>query len=288
MPLYPNHTIVRSLQWILRLSNVWTITIGIGSLIVTGVVDYMTGFNVSVFLFYFFPVLIVTWKMGSRYGFLFSGLGSLTYILSHMLVSPENLDHKILYWNSVMSFFILVGISLIISLLKETMQEALLARVDNLTGVANGRALEEVAENEIRKAQRYLRPMTFVYLDLDNFKAVNDAMGHTTGNLVLRTVAQTIKKHIRGSDMVGRIGGDEFAILLPETDDRMAGKILQRLKEAVSEVMTEMRLPVTLSMGAVTFKSPPASVDEMYRTGDTLMYQAKQLGKDKILQETVL
>lgn len=88
--------------------------------------------------------------------------------------------------------------------------------------------------------------------------------------------------------MVGRIGGDEFAILLPETDDRMAGKILQRLKEAVSEVMTEMRLPVTLSMGAVTFKSPPASVDEMYRTGDTLMYQAKQLGKDKILQETVL
>ena len=92
------------------------------------------------------------------------------------------------------------------------------SRSDPLTGVANSRVFLELLKREIARARRYKRPLTLAYLDLDNFKSVNDILGHAMGDKVLQTVVSTVNANIRVTDVVGRLGGDEFVLLLPETD----------------------------------------------------------------------
>jgi len=138
---------------------------------------------------------------------------------------------------------------------------------------------------EISRARRYEHPFTIVCLDLDNFKAVNDCSGHSTGDLLLRLVARTTRENIRVTDTVARIGGDEFAILMPETGREVAEVIMQRVKRVNLDYMRKHGWPVTLSIGVVTFTSPPSTVDEVLRVSDRLMYSAKNNGKNSIQYE---
>jgi diguanylate cyclase (GGDEF)-like protein len=124
-----------------------------------------------------------------------------------------------------------------------------------------------------------------VCIDLDNFKIVNDCFGHSTGDILLRLVAHTIQQNIRVTDTVARLGGDEFAILLPETGRNVAEAILQKVQKINLEIMRRHGWPVTLSIGVVTFTSPPSTVDETLRISDQLMYSAKNNGKNSIQYE---
>jgi diguanylate cyclase (GGDEF)-like protein len=135
---------------------------------------------------------------------------------------------------------------------------------------------------EINRARRYDRPFTLVCIDLDNFKTVNDSFGHSTGDMILRLVARTIQENIRVTDTVARLGGDEFAVLLPETGRNVAETILRKVRKINLDIMQMHGWPVTLSIGVVTFKSPPCTVDETLRISDQLMYAAKNNGKDSI------
>jgi len=140
---------------------------------------------------------------------------------------------------------------------------------------------------EINRARRYGHPFTMVCLDLDNFKTVNDRFGHSTGDVLLRLVARTIQENIRATDTVARLGGDEFAILLPETGLNIAEVIMERIQEINSDILRKHGWPVTLSVGVVTFMSPPATVDEVLRISDRLMYTAKDNGKNSIRYEVL-
>jgi diguanylate cyclase (GGDEF)-like protein len=138
---------------------------------------------------------------------------------------------------------------------------------------------------EINRARRYEHPFTVVCIDLDNFKIVNDCFGHSTGDILLRLVARTLQQNIRATDTVARLGGDEFAILLPETGQNVAEVILQRVQKINLDIMRRHGWPVTLSIGVVTFTSPPSTVDETLRISDQLMYSAKNNGKNSIQYE---
>jgi diguanylate cyclase (GGDEF)-like protein len=138
---------------------------------------------------------------------------------------------------------------------------------------------------EINRARRYDHPFTVVCIDLDNFKTVNDCFGHSTGDILLRLVARTIQENIRATDTVARLGGDEFAILMPETGRDVAEVILQKVRKINLEIMRNHGWPVTLSIGVVTFTSPPSTVDETLRISDQLMYSAKNNGKNSIRHE---
>ena len=118
--------------------------------------------------------------------------------------------------------------------------------------------------------------------DLENFKTVNDRFGHSTGDALLCLVVETIQKNIRATDTLARLGGDEFTILLPETGAESAQVVTHKIQNLVSEVMQRNGWPVTLSMGVVTFISPPTTVDEMLRLCDALMYGAENGGKNTI------
>jgi diguanylate cyclase (GGDEF)-like protein/PAS domain S-box-containing protein len=162
-------------------------------------------------------------------------------------------------------------------------REKELARTDSLTGLANRRAFSEAAEMERARAARYGRPVTLAYVDLDNFKHVNDTLGHSVGDELLAAVARVLRENLRFTDTAGRLGGDEFAILLPETNANAAESALQKLRQILLRTMKARKWPVTFSIGAATFLDNATSVEEMVRFADELMYTVKKTGKNKII-----
>jgi diguanylate cyclase (GGDEF)-like protein len=172
--------------------------------------------------------------------------------------------------------------SLVSRLRVSILRERLLARTDSLTGAANGRTFYETAVAEAERARRGERPLTLAYFDLDNFKQLNDRLGHAVGDEALRCVVQTIQLYLRNADLLARLGGDEFALLLPETGAEGASALLTRLQEQLGRELGRKGWPVTLSVGAVTFLRPLADIDLMIQRVDALMYGAKRKGKGRV------
>jgi len=166
-------------------------------------------------------------------------------------------------------------------------REREMARTDYLTQVANSRYFAEIASNEIKRAGRYLHPFTVAYLDIDDFKSVNDRWGHSTGDQLLALVADTIRSNIRATDSIARLGGDEFVFLLPETGYDAASVVIQKVNQSLQAAMGRKGWPVTFSIGVVTFRTPPDSVDGMIRVADAFMYSVKHSGKNRIQHQEI-
>ena len=157
-----------------------------------------------------------------------------------------------------------------------------LATTDGLTGLLNRRTFNSVLEQRLREAQRYNRPLSLLLLDIDHFKKVNDTHGHPAGDAVLRGVAQVAQKSARETDLVARYGGEELALILPETDARGAMAIAERLRRLVeaSRHPTEQgALSVTVSIGAAT---SAASAEALLEAADKALYRAKQSGRNRV------
>ena len=157
-----------------------------------------------------------------------------------------------------------------------------LTRHDDLTGALNRRGFIEVLGDESKRSRRYFHPLTVVYVDVDDFKLVNDIDGHKTGNSVLREVARTMQSALREMDFVARLGGDEFALLLSETRAESVRMVLDKLQTALMNAVNAHNWRVTFSIGAVTFNDPLATAEEMIAKADELMYSVKLRGKNHI------
>jgi diguanylate cyclase (GGDEF)-like protein len=156
-----------------------------------------------------------------------------------------------------------------------------------LTGVLNKFALREFAAAELERLRRYPHPLSAAYLDLDNFKYVNDRFGHAVGDELLIAVAVTLRQVLRKTDVVARLGGDEFVVVMVETDARAARKAFLKAQAALLAAMRAREWPVTFSIGVVTFTEPPASVEAMLEQADAAMYHAKHRGKNRVAYRTV-
>ncbi len=265
-----------------------SVLISVASLMVllVGILNHMAGPEISSTIFYLIPIVLVTWFTRRSIGFFFSILSAFTWLIADLTSGATHFNPDVPYWNGVArlsSFFIL---TFILSTLKNTLrQEKEYSRIDFLTGIRNRRYFIELVNMEINRARRYEHAFTVVCIDLDNFKTVNDCFGHSTGDILLRLVARALQQNIRATDTVARLGGDEFAILLPETGRNVAEVILQKVQNINLEIMRRHGWPVTLSIGVVTFTSPPSTVDETLRISDQLMYTAKNNGKNSIQYE---
>ncbi len=162
-----------------------------------------------------------------------------------------------------------------------------LSRIDFLTGIPNRRSFYQALTTESKRARRYQRPTTVAYLDVDNFKNVNDQLGHAIGDELLKTIGKGLESTLRETDTAARLGGDEFAILLPETDAESASVVMGKVQTCLDSAMQQRSWPVSFSVGVVTFTTPPASTDEMVKRADELMYEVKRSGKSAMVSQVV-
>ena len=159
-------------------------------------------------------------------------------------------------------------------------REKSLSNTDSLTGAGNRLQLTNALFYEIERSARHARVFTIAYLDLDNFKEVNDRYGHTQGDQVLQQIVKVAQGRLRKTDVIARIGGDEFAILLPETDVKTMPSLITELLHDMKQSMYDNGWPVTISCGVVTFRTPPATPEDALKAADKLMYEVKAAGKD--------
>jgi diguanylate cyclase (GGDEF)-like protein len=244
--------------------------------------DYCTGPQFSFNLFYLAPVVVCAWWGGFSHGILLALAGSVACGVVDSLESPM-LSPVAVMWNGITRFGTLALTCSLVSRLHASMvRERRLARTDSLTGAANARTFYETAAQEAERARRTGRPLTMAYLDLDDFKQLNDRLGHAAGDAALVHAVAAVRGQLRCADLLARLGGDEFALLLPDTDADGAVALLRRIQALLGQEMHRKALPVTFSIGAITFGRPSTDVDLMIRRIDALMYQAKVRGKGRI------
>jgi diguanylate cyclase (GGDEF)-like protein len=168
----------------------------------------------------------------------------------------------------------------------DSCQEA--AFTDHLTGLANRRRFERQLEREVARTERYGRPFCLLLLDIDNFKGVNDTHGHDAGDEALRRVANVIQSGTRGIDTGARIGGDEFAVILPETDLVRGLEVAERLRAAVAALDFNSAERITASLGAAELPACARTGEELRAAADAALYEAKRGGRDRAATAPVL
>ncbi len=163
-----------------------------------------------------------------------------------------------------------------------------MATIDELTCVANRRHFMENAETELKKVRRFVHPLSMLMLDIDHFKKVNDNYGHGAGDEVLKALAVTCRELIRNVDLIGRIGGDEFAIVLVETDLAGAGEIAERLRTAIENLSIEVkdeRISFTISVGVAVWTDSDTSIENLMDRADSYLLKAKGWGRNRVVVE---
>lgn len=179
-----------------------------------------------------------------------------------------------------LGFFLLTVLLLKIG--KELESEKIISHTDYLTGAVNSRYFNEVMQMEINRSSRTKHPITIAFIDIDDFKTINDQFGHSVGDRVLESVAATMRQRLRRTDIVARVGGDEFAILLPEVGPETAQIVISKMKNALLDEMRANHWTVTFSIGVITFLDPPESADEALNMADQIMYSVKNNGKNNV------
>ncbi len=254
-----------------------------GGVLLVGLLDYLSGAELSFFLFYLGPITLATWYVGARGGLGTALAAALVWLLADLGAGHDYSLSWMPVWNSAIrlgAFWLVV--ELLYSLHQMLLLEESLADTDPLTRLLNRRAFHEAVERESARAARHHTPFTLVYIDLDNFKQVNDTRGHDAGDELLRQVAGALRIHTRQADWVARLGGDEFALLLPQTEPEQVERGLQQLRLALLDSMQTGGWPVTFSIGAITWRRGGLAVRDLLRQADELMYQVKKQGKNDL------
>jgi diguanylate cyclase (GGDEF)-like protein len=247
-----------------------------------GAFDLLAPEDVSHSFLYILPITFVAWFAGLRLGLLLSlvcaGLWAVNNIGGSLFISVWNVGSTLL--------FFITSAAMINKFRDMLTNEKILARTDPLTGAKNLRAFSELVEYDMLRAQRDRSPFSLAYLDLDNFKQVNDICGHSAGDELLTAIVANIVANLRKTDVVGRLGGDEFAIFLPDTDQPSAQIVLLKVSHELTKLMIDAECPTTFSMGVLTCERGIHSLDMLINYADTLMYEVKHSGKNNIRYAT--
>ena len=266
-----------------KLNKLFVIAIAFAIICVLGIIDYLTGSELALSLFYLIPIILVTWCTDRRLGLFMSFISAVVWLISDIMAGNSNLHPFIYTWNSLirLSFFVIV-VLLFSKLMTILEHEREMARTDYLTSALSSRFFYDLLQTEINRSERYKNPFTIAYIDLDNFKTINDELGHSIGDQVLRFVVNQVRKNLRKTDVIARLGGDEFALLMPETKQESAQVVLSKLQHDVLSGMQQSNWPVTLSIGVLTCINAPHTTDEAINIVDDLMYSVKRGSKNGI------
>ena len=256
--------------------------IGLSTVLLISIVDYIVVVDISLSILYLLPIAFTSWYGRRWSSVILVSISTCSWFVAEFAAKSDTYIVLII-WNTIVRLIVFSTIAYLLSKLKFAYErEKYLAQKDGLTGIVNRRFFLEILETEYKRSLRYQRAFTLAYFDLDNFKEINDRFGHQTGDKLLKLVAQTTQKRIRELDTIARMGGDEFVLLLPETNYQNSKLVLARLQQHLMEAIAPYSPPVSLSIGAVTFLALPNSIDEILETVDSLMYEVKKSGKNGI------
>lgn len=246
--------------------------------------DVASGGEFSFDIFYIIPVALSTWYGNRNVGLATVLLTGVVWFIADQVSGQEYSHALFTLWNSVARLMLLVIILMLLNSIKQRLLcEEQMANTDDLTGIANRRYFFEHLDIEADRAKRYSHSLTLAYLDLDNFKRVNDEHGHAVGDEVLKAVAKCLQRNARHYDVCGRIGGDEFVVLFPEVNHESARHILDHMHTNLLDTMQRNGWAVTFSIGVMTFETPIEDAGEMLHQVDHLMYKVKKSGKNSVV-----
>lgn len=281
----PNNLFLKGIHFLESQPPLLTASLSFLLVLLVATIDHLIPQELTLSLLYVIPLLLAAWFTGERCGVVIAIL-SATLWMSTELSHPSSSSSWLLYWNMGMrlSFFLLIN-HLISALKGAYDREKRLARTDALTGITNRRYFTELLQAEVLRSRRYHYPLTVAYIDVDNFKAVNDQFGHGAGDLLLNLIAQCMHCQVRAIDVVGRLGGDEFAIMLPQTGPKQAQIVLPRVQQQLMQIVDHHGWPISFSIGVATFIRLPRTAKELVSQADYLMYNVKTRGKNRIEYE---
>lgn len=274
--------------WLERQSKPVIITLCLLLTAVLGLADYRTGYEAYFAVFYLLPISLAAYFVSGRAGLFMGLLCALLRFGIEVLTDKPYSSPLFLYWNGLSRLLIFSFITVILAQLRRALQyERMLARSDFLTGAANARSFNESANQELQRARRHARPFTIVYMDVDNFKTINDTRGHQAGDDLLRAIVRTLRQYLRETDIVARLGGDEFALLLFDADEQAATTAIEKVRGQLMQMVDKNGWPVTFSIGSLTCRRAPESLESLMKRADDLAYEAKRNGKNSVRQSTL-
>ncbi|MGY6274633.1 GGDEF domain-containing protein [Methylomonas sp. MgM2] len=250
--------------------------------------DAYAGSEIRLLPFYFVPITLAGMSLSQACGYLFAVSCSILWGVANYHAGLRFSSDLIWEWNLlVQSIAFITVLELVRQLQAARIKEHEAARIDPLTGLLNSRALDEQARALIALCRRENLSIALAYIDLDNFKAVNDDEGHQRGDEILKIIADIMKSTFRASDLIARVGGDEFAVILPNTAADDAHEVLERCRIAISDQMLDLGNRVTTSIGCIAYSRSPLDPDMMIKTADQFMYNAKRSGKNRVSVKTL-
>jgi len=260
------------------------------SLFVVFLADYRTGSVVSMTGFYLIPIGLAAWFLGKVPAYALAAVSTACRYYVGWYVPPIE-KTPMLGLIGVISILIILFTTCYLILRQKALMGLWMrnAQEDFLTGAKVGQTFREQSANELLRSERHGHPVSLVYFDIDGFKAINDGYGHQAGDNLLKHLGRTVGSTLRKYDIFGRMGGDEFAILLPETDQEEAKAIVKRIQQDVATTVSRLVLPISLSIGVVTTSGgSDASIDELLNCADKLMYSVKKSTKNAAAYEAIL
>jgi len=226
------------------------------------------------------PIMLVAWYLGLAWGLAMTGFVALSWLAADLVGVTPHVPNWVVYVNAMVRAGVFAVVALLVAALRQGYRrQRQLATIDPLTGLGNRTRFMAAAEAERQRAVRFGHPLTVAYLDLDDFKAVNDDFGHEAGDAVLRLVGSFLRRRLRSIDSAARLGGDEFVLLLPETGEQAGLHAASDVHSGIAAALKQNGFGVGLSAGVATFLHAPPSVDDMLQVADRLMYEAKREGK---------
>jgi diguanylate cyclase (GGDEF)-like protein len=269
-----------------KLSRAQIFGVALFGVVLVALPDYLAGAEISLSVFYLCPVGIATWYAGRSTGALIAFISALAALAGDM--SAGHVFTRIMVWDGLLH----LGFMLIVAYLLDRLHthieiEHALARSDQLTGIFNRRAFFEHLQHSLDLAAREEKPMVLAYIDLDDFKQINDRSGHDEGDKALRLVARTLTEAVRRTDVVARLGGDEFGVLFAGVDLAGAERLIAKVRHSLLQTLASERSVITCSIGCVVFQTPPSNPDAALMAADALMYKVKSQGKNAVAFEVI-
>lgn len=251
--------------------------------------DYVTGPDIGFSLFYLVPIAMTAWYLDRTSALVAAGAASVAWLVAELAWGLEDL--VIVAWNGLTRVVIYTSHAFLIARVREDRlemeriisHEKMLARTDSTTSLANSRAFIESLERRTNPLVATGSPVAIIYIDLDNFKSINDTYGHSTGDSVLARVGELIRSLTSADGLAARVGGDEFAILLPDTTAAEANAFANQILEGVDQIGREYPdARLGTSAGIVICTGPQCEAEKLITSADAAMYEAKEQGKNRV------